>query len=353
MSGKLNHLPGSDKVHLYNAINLWIGNIVIRQRVEDLRLGIKSYQTKLNVTEPRWDALDFLFKENYIIVSKPRAVIYKDRNDQKKMLMENEVHKFSDGTLTRVLHKLDHIVKDFRLFQYNSGIENRIWSEDDKRRSEEFMENEQNDVESDDERVALANLKLDVDENKKTQKQLKKGNTTLAQELKECKAILAETKPGFDPGTCGLWAGEQHRRSLLGWPRTIAAKSSGNLKMSGNEDHHRQGRRFTAGGNGHDGRDPHDVKIERLRQRVRELEVNGLIQMARRVFDYRIRRIADEATKKMVPTHVLVEIASTITVDPPTEATRRWIVTHGISLRSKDSGDESEKGSESSSCNGR
>nr|GEV34932.1 hypothetical protein [Tanacetum cinerariifolium] len=56
-----------------------------------------------------------------------------------------------------------------------------------------IQENEQNDVESDDERVALANLKLDVDENKKIQKQLKKANTTLAQELKECKAILAKT----------------------------------------------------------------------------------------------------------------------------------------------------------------
>nr|GEV01226.1 hypothetical protein [Tanacetum cinerariifolium] len=55
------------------------------------------------------------------------------------------------------------------------------------------IHNEQNDVESDDERVVLTNLKLDVDENKKIQKQLKKANTTLAQELKECKAILAET----------------------------------------------------------------------------------------------------------------------------------------------------------------
>ncbi|GJW32110.1 hypothetical protein Tco_0052142 [Tanacetum coccineum] len=39
----------------------------------------------------------------------------------------------------------------------------------------------------------IANLKLDVDENKKIQKQLKKANASLAQELKECKAILAET----------------------------------------------------------------------------------------------------------------------------------------------------------------
>nr|GEU28980.1 retrovirus-related Pol polyprotein from transposon TNT 1-94 [Tanacetum cinerariifolium] len=55
------------------------------------------------------------------------------------------------------------------------------------------IQNDQNDVESDDERVVLANLKLDVDENKKIQKQLKKANTTLAQELKEFKTILVET----------------------------------------------------------------------------------------------------------------------------------------------------------------
>ncbi|GJS24686.1 retrovirus-related pol polyprotein from transposon TNT 1-94 [Tanacetum coccineum] len=57
------------------------------------------------------------------------------------------------------------------------------------------IQDDQNDVECDDERVALANLianlKLDVDENKKIQKQLKKANATLTQELTECKSILA------------------------------------------------------------------------------------------------------------------------------------------------------------------
>ncbi|GKE00934.1 integrase, catalytic region, zinc finger, CCHC-type containing protein [Tanacetum coccineum] len=47
------------------------------------------------------------------------------------------------------------------------------------------IQDDQNDVECDDERVALANLKLDVDENKKIQKQLKKVNATLTQELTE------------------------------------------------------------------------------------------------------------------------------------------------------------------------
>ncbi|GJV09573.1 hypothetical protein Tco_1347229 [Tanacetum coccineum] len=48
-----------------------------------------------------------------------------------------------------------------------------------------------------DERVALANLianlKLDIDKNKTIQKQLKKANASLTQELKECKYTLAET----------------------------------------------------------------------------------------------------------------------------------------------------------------
>ncbi|GJT96708.1 hypothetical protein Tco_1092226 [Tanacetum coccineum] len=51
----------------------------------------------------------------------------------------NELHKFSDGTLTRVMEKLDHMVKDFHLFEYNKGMESRKWSEDDKRRSQDFI----------------------------------------------------------------------------------------------------------------------------------------------------------------------------------------------------------------------
>ncbi|GJR46781.1 hypothetical protein Tco_1314884 [Tanacetum coccineum] len=50
---------------------------------------------------------------------------------------------------------------------------------------------------SDDERATLANLiansKLDIDENKKIQKQLKKAKASLTQELKECKSTHVET----------------------------------------------------------------------------------------------------------------------------------------------------------------
>nr|GEV57953.1 hypothetical protein [Tanacetum cinerariifolium] len=81
LQGQLNHLSGDEKVYLFNAIEMH---------------------------------LTFCLK--------PRAVIYRDRNDQKKMMRETEVHKFSDGTVNRILEKLDHMVKDFRLFKYNPGI---------------------------------------------------------------------------------------------------------------------------------------------------------------------------------------------------------------------------------------
>nr|GEZ00472.1 hypothetical protein [Tanacetum cinerariifolium] len=78
-----------------------------------------------------------------------------------------------------------------------SGIQKPKRVKDFSYHKEKMLLCKQAEQDSDDERVALANLianlKLDFDENKKIQKQLKKANTTLAQELKECKAILAET----------------------------------------------------------------------------------------------------------------------------------------------------------------
>ncbi|GJS71542.1 hypothetical protein Tco_0704383 [Tanacetum coccineum] len=67
LQGHLNHLPPKDKKILSTAVNLWIRNLVIRQRVEDFQLGIKSYQTQLNLTKPRWDATGFEFKHDFTI----------------------------------------------------------------------------------------------------------------------------------------------------------------------------------------------------------------------------------------------------------------------------------------------
>ncbi|GJR86005.1 hypothetical protein Tco_0210016 [Tanacetum coccineum] len=128
---KLNHLSKSDKIHLHTAVNMWIRNLVIRNRVGDLQLGIKRYQTKLNLEHHNWDATDYSFKEDYTIVPKPRTVIYRDRNDQRKLMRLNEIPQSLD------MEKLDHMVKDFHLFEYNKGMETRKWYRDDKEESKD------------------------------------------------------------------------------------------------------------------------------------------------------------------------------------------------------------------------
>ncbi|GJZ86342.1 hypothetical protein Tco_0657952 [Tanacetum coccineum] len=55
----------------------------------------------------------------------------------------DKVHLFNVVNLwiIELLHdKLDHMVKDFKLFKFNPGMEIRIWFEDDRRKSKEFME---------------------------------------------------------------------------------------------------------------------------------------------------------------------------------------------------------------------
>ncbi|GJU33894.1 hypothetical protein Tco_1182248 [Tanacetum coccineum] len=91
LQGRLNHLSGADKVHLFNAVNLWIRNIVIRQRMEDLQLGIKSYQIKLNLTQPICVGIKSLLNAASIIV----ALIDVNAAQSKLVLLENFNENYS------------------------------------------------------------------------------------------------------------------------------------------------------------------------------------------------------------------------------------------------------------------
>ncbi|GJZ99700.1 retrovirus-related pol polyprotein from transposon TNT 1-94 [Tanacetum coccineum] len=122
-----------------------------------------------------------------------------------------EVPNADSGTDTEPLEQVQYdtdtnvFANDIQHFDQSESISNTCVVEtgdsnvipDSPDMCDNDIQDDQNDVECDDERVALANLKLDVDENKKIQKQLKKANATLTQELTECKSILAETSRNF------------------------------------------------------------------------------------------------------------------------------------------------------------
>ncbi|GJZ21270.1 hypothetical protein Tco_0558309 [Tanacetum coccineum] len=90
----LDHLPGSDKRMLSTAI-------------------------KLNLTKPGWDATGYELKHDYTIIKSPRAVMFPVDNNDLKITRFNEIYKFSDGMLTRILEALDYKVKEFKVKRLN------------------------------------------------------------------------------------------------------------------------------------------------------------------------------------------------------------------------------------------
>ncbi|GJX50464.1 hypothetical protein Tco_0277309 [Tanacetum coccineum] len=94
LQGHLDYLPGSNKRMLSTAL--------------DLKL--------------RWDATCFEFKHDYTIIESPRAVVFPVDNNDQKIMRFNEIYKFSDGTLTRLLEALDYRVTEFKVKRLNPGI---------------------------------------------------------------------------------------------------------------------------------------------------------------------------------------------------------------------------------------
>nr|GEU34383.1 uncharacterized mitochondrial protein AtMg00810-like [Tanacetum cinerariifolium] len=139
LQGHLNHLPPKDKKILTTAVNLWTRHLVIKQRVEDFQLGIKSYQTQLNLTKPRWDAISFEYKHDFTIIDSPRVVTFRDKYEFQMIMRFNEIHKFSDGTLHQIDEALDYRVKEFKVNRMNPGLNIRFLTRKDVDRSKEFM----------------------------------------------------------------------------------------------------------------------------------------------------------------------------------------------------------------------
>ncbi|GKC71833.1 hypothetical protein Tco_1117716 [Tanacetum coccineum] len=110
---KLFQLDGSDIVDFIVALRMFIRSLIIKIRVEDLQLGVKSYQKKLNITKPQKTFPGIEFKELYTPSFDPLGVIYKDLNKQKRVMCADKLYKFSDMTLKIVRAELHHRLLDF------------------------------------------------------------------------------------------------------------------------------------------------------------------------------------------------------------------------------------------------
>nr|GEZ81750.1 hypothetical protein [Tanacetum cinerariifolium] len=105
--GKLSNLTVEERFAFDVSLRMFTRSIVIQRRVEDLQLGVESYQKRLNLTQP----------DTY-------------RPDLKLMRID-ELHKFNDETLNDVRNTLDDRLKGIRM-QY---LQTTIWRRGDKDRA--------------------------------------------------------------------------------------------------------------------------------------------------------------------------------------------------------------------------
>nr|GEZ47874.1 hypothetical protein [Tanacetum cinerariifolium] len=107
---KLTNLIIKERYDLNVALCMYTRHIVIQRRVEDLQLGVESYQKKLNLTKPDIYKSNPGNKTAYTSYSNPHGIIYVDQYRRKRLMHADELHKFSDGMLNNVWFALHDIV---------------------------------------------------------------------------------------------------------------------------------------------------------------------------------------------------------------------------------------------------
>nr|GEW30608.1 hypothetical protein [Tanacetum cinerariifolium] len=99
MTRKLTNLTVKERFAFNVSLRMFTRSIVIQRRVEDLQLGVESYQKKLNLIKPNTYHFDLKRKEAYSAYSNPRGFIYQNKDKQNRLMRIDELHKFNDGTL--------------------------------------------------------------------------------------------------------------------------------------------------------------------------------------------------------------------------------------------------------------
>nr|GEY44053.1 hypothetical protein [Tanacetum cinerariifolium] len=131
VQGKLSNLTVEERFAFNVSLRMFTRSIVIQRRVEDLQLGVESYQKRLNLTKPDTYRSDLKRREAYTAYSNPRGFVYQNKDKKNRLMRIDELYKFSDGTLNDVRNALDDRLKGIRM-QY---LPQTIWRKGDKDRA--------------------------------------------------------------------------------------------------------------------------------------------------------------------------------------------------------------------------
>nr|GEZ93488.1 hypothetical protein [Tanacetum cinerariifolium] len=112
VQGKLSNLTVKERFAFNVSLRMFTRSIVIQRRMEDLHLGVKSYQKRLNFTKPDTYRFDLKRREAYTAYSNPRGFIYQNKDKKNRLMRIDELHKFSDEMLNDVRNALDDHAQD-------------------------------------------------------------------------------------------------------------------------------------------------------------------------------------------------------------------------------------------------
>nr|GEY38560.1 hypothetical protein [Tanacetum cinerariifolium] len=127
----LTNLTIDERYDLNLALRMYTRRIVIQKRVEDLQLGVESYQKKLNLTKSGTYKSNLRNKTAYTSYSGPHEIINVDQFKRKRLIRTDELRKFSDGMLNDVWIALHDIVAGIKM----KYLPMRKWGNLDKKRA--------------------------------------------------------------------------------------------------------------------------------------------------------------------------------------------------------------------------
>ncbi|GJY34008.1 hypothetical protein Tco_0418477 [Tanacetum coccineum] len=106
---------GDDVADFPIALRMFTRSLVIQKRVEDLQLGVESYQKQINITKPDTIRPYLRKRHPYTPYKDPQGFIYVDDEKKNRLMRSDELYKFSDGTLTRLRSSLEYITKNINM----------------------------------------------------------------------------------------------------------------------------------------------------------------------------------------------------------------------------------------------
>nr|GFA62163.1 hypothetical protein [Tanacetum cinerariifolium] len=115
VQSKLSNLNLEERYALNVALKMFTRRIVIQELVEDLQLGVKSYQKKINLTRPDTYRLDLKIMTPYTAYPNIQGIIYEEEKNKNRLMRTDELHKFSDGILNHFRTALNDIATEIEM----------------------------------------------------------------------------------------------------------------------------------------------------------------------------------------------------------------------------------------------